>query len=235
MRELLNPALPQVRDPLPELPPAPPAEPPPDPGRPGPGGHSPGGHGPGGHGPGGRRPQGPMVQRIACWSARHRVAVIAGWLVLAVVALLGGHLLGTQSQPQYDPGQSGQAEQMLSKLGVVTPPAESVLIQARGTGPGRTYVHDPALRGAVAEVVSALHRLPRAAADIRSPLSPGGQVRLADGRTALITFQVAGPNASADSTVNADLAAVARVQASHPGLLVRGGPLMQHRPGRQHA
>ena len=211
MRELLNPALPQVRDPLPELPPAPPAEPPPDPGRPGPGGHGPGG-----------RPQGPMVQRIACWSARHRVAVIAGWLVLAVLALLGGHLLGTQSQPQYDPGQSGQAEQMLSKLGVVTPPAESVLIQARGTGPGRTYVHDPALRGAVAEVVSALHRLPRAAADIRSPLSPGGQVLIsADGRTALVTFQVAGPNASADSTVNADLAAVARVQASHPGLLVR--------------
>ena len=212
MRELLNPALPQVRDPLPELPPAPPAEPQPDPGR----------RGPGGHGPGGRRPQGPMVQRIACWSARHRVAVIAGWLVLAVLALLGGHLLGTQSQPQYDPGQSGQAEQMLSKLGVVTPPAESVLIQARGTGPGRTYVHDPALRGAVAEVVSALHRLPRAAADIRSPLSPGGQVLIsADGRTALVTFQVAGPNASADSTVNADLAAVARVQASHPGLLVR--------------
>ena len=163
-----------------------------------------------------------MVQRIACWSARHRVAVIAGWLVLAVVALLGGHLLGTQSQPQYDPGQSGQAEQMLSKLGVVTPPAESVLIQARGSGPGSTYLHDPALRGAVAEVVSALNRLPRAAADIRSPLSPGGQALIsADGRTALVTFQVAGPNASADSTVNADLAAVARVQASHPGLLVR--------------
>ena len=75
-----------------------------------------------------------MVERIACWSARHRIAVIAGWLVLAVVALLGGHLLGTQSQPQYDPGQSGQAEQMLSQLGVVTPPAESVLIQARQAG-----------------------------------------------------------------------------------------------------
>jgi putative drug exporter of the RND superfamily len=200
MRELLSPALPQVRNPLPELPPAPAAEPRPDPGR----------------------PRGPMVERIACWSARHRIAVIAGWLVLAVVALLGGHFLGTQSQPQYDPGQSGQAEQMLSKLGVVTPPAESVLIQARHGGPGSTYAHDPALRGAVAEVVSALHRLPRAAADIRSPLSPGGQPLIsADGRTALVTFQVAGPNASADSTVNADLAAVARVQASHPGLRVQ--------------
>ena len=96
MRELLNPALPQVRSPLPELPPALPPErfpePSPDPAR---------------RGPGGRRPRGPMVERIACWSARHRIAVIAGWLLLAVLALFGGHLLGTQSQPQYDPGQSG--------------------------------------------------------------------------------------------------------------------------------
>jgi RND superfamily putative drug exporter len=206
MRELLNPVLPQVRTPLPELPPERLPGPGPDPGR---------------GRPGGRRPQAPMVERIACWSARHRIAVIAGWLVLAVVALLGGHLLGTQSQPQYDPGQSGQAEQMLTKLGVVTPPAESVLIQARGGGPGSTYAHDRALRGAVAQVVSALDRLPQAARDIRSPLGPGGQALIsADGRTALITFQVAGPNASADSTVNADLAAVARVQASHPGLVV---------------
>ncbi len=207
MRELLNPALPQVRDPLPELPPQPRPGPSPDPGR---------------RHPGGRRPRGPMVQRIACWSARHRIAVIAGWLVLAVVALLGGHLLGTQSQPQYDPGQSGQAEQMLTKLGVVTPPAESVLIQARHPGPGSTYAHDPALRGAVAEVVSALHRLPRAARDIRSPAGPGGGALIsAGGRTALVTFQVAGPNASADRTVNTDLAAVASVQAHHPGLVVQ--------------
>src|SRR5580693_9332609 len=109
MRELLNPALPQVRNPLPELPPAPAPEPQPDPGRPGPGERP----GPGGRGPGGGRLRAPMVERIACWSARHRIAVIAGWLMLAVVALLAGHLLGTQSQPQYDPGQSGQAEQML--------------------------------------------------------------------------------------------------------------------------
>ena len=161
-----------------------------------------------------------MVERMACWSARHRIAVIAGWLVLAVVALLGGHLLGTQSQPQYDPGQSGQAERMLSQLGVVTPPAESVLIQARAR-PGQRVRHGPALRGAVAEVVGALRRL-RAAADIRSPLSPGGRALIsADGHTALVTFKVAGPHASADTTVDADLAAVARVQASHPGLIVQ--------------
>ena len=130
MRELLNPALPQVRSPLPELPPElSPVRPVPRSPEPSPDAD--------GRDSGGRRPRGPMVERIACWSARHRVAVIAGWLVLAVLALLSGHLLGTQSQPQYDPGQSGVAEQMLSRLGVVTPPAESVLIQARERRPGQ--------------------------------------------------------------------------------------------------
>ena len=30
---------------------------------------------------GDRPPRPPMVERIACWSARHRVAVVIGWLV----------------------------------------------------------------------------------------------------------------------------------------------------------
>jgi RND superfamily putative drug exporter len=77
-----------------------------------------------------------MVERIACWSARHRIAVIVGWLVLAGTALLAGQLLGTQSQQQYDPGQAGRAEQMLHQLGVVGPPQETVLIHARGSSPG---------------------------------------------------------------------------------------------------
>src|ERR1035441_7624972 len=167
------------------------------------------------------RPPAPMVERIACWSARHRIAVIAGWLVLAGAALLAGQLLGTQSQPQYDPGQAGQAEQMLHQLHVVTPPAERVLVQARGTGPDATYARGPAMRSAVAELVGALQRLPRAARDIRSPLGPGRQALVsADGRSVLVTFEVAGPHGSADTTVAADLAAVAAVQASHHGLVV---------------
>jgi len=168
-----------------------------------------------------RRPRAPMVERIACWSARHRIAVIVGWLILAGTALLAGQLLGTQSQPQYDAGQSGQAEQMLHQLNVVSPPAESVLIQARGTSPSATFSHDPAMRSAVADVVRALQHLPRAAQDIRSPLGPGGHALVsANGRSALVTFQVAGPHNSADTTVGADTAAVAAVQAAHPGLIV---------------
>ncbi len=169
----------------------------------------------------------PLVQRIACWSARRRVAVIIGWLVLAGAAMLAGQIMGTQSQPQYDPGQAGQAEQMLHQLKVVSPPTESVLIRARSTSPDATYARDPQLRSAVQGVVRALQRLPGAAQDIQSPLSagalgPGGRTPLvsADGRTALVTFQVAGPHARADAVVGADLAAVARVQAGHRGLIV---------------
>src|ERR1019366_8917128 len=71
------------------------------------------------------------------------------------------------------------------------------------------------------ELVGALQRLPRGARGIRAPLGPGGQALVsADGRSALVTLEVAGPHGSADATVAADLAAVAAVQASHHGLVV---------------
>ena len=166
--------------------------------------------------PPGRRPR---VERIACWSARHRKAVVGGWLVLVGLAFLAGQLLGTQSRPQYDPGQAGRGEQVLHQMGVVTPPAESVLIQARA--PGETFASDPQMRQAAGAVVAALSRLPRAAEDIASPLGPGGRTLVSPGgRSALVTFRVAGPHAATDATVAADVAAVAAVQARYPRLLV---------------
>src|SRR6266567_6641894 len=79
----------------------------------------------------------PVTERIACWSARHAVLALLAWLLVVGGAVLAGHLYGTQSQPQYDPGRSGVAERMLDRLHVVTPPSESVLIQPRTPGPGR--------------------------------------------------------------------------------------------------
>ena len=86
------------------------------------------------------------MERIACWSARHRKAVVGCWLLFLGVAFVTGQLLGGQSRPQYDPGQAGQAERVLHQLGVVTPPAESVLIQARGAG--QRFAADPEMRRA---------------------------------------------------------------------------------------
>jgi RND superfamily putative drug exporter len=146
----------------------------------------------------------PLTERIACWSARHAVLALAGWLLMVGGALLAGHLYGTQSQPQYDPGPSGVAERMLDRMHVVTPPSESVLIQARIPGPGHTYGADPAMRQATRDVVAALRGLPGTAARVRSPLGPGGRQMIAPhGAGALITFQVAGPHGNADGASRA--------------------------------
>jgi RND superfamily putative drug exporter len=167
----------------------------------------------------------PVVERIAGWSARHRKTAVFGWLFLVAAVLAGTHLLPASSASQLcnygcDVGQAGQAEQTLQRLNVTFPPAESVLIQERA--PGRTFTSDSGLRQAAQQVAAALRGLPYAAADIRSPLGPGGGSLIsADGRSALITFNVPGNTGNMDQTVVPDLNAVAAVAARHPDLLIQ--------------
>jgi RND superfamily putative drug exporter len=153
------------------------------------------------------------VERIACWSVRHRKAAVLGWLAFVAVAFIVGQAVGAPSVQQYDPGQAGQAERMLTGLGVVSPPGESVLIQAPATAPAAARQAE--LRQAGQAVARALAARPGAARDVTGPVLAAGH------RAALVTFTVAGPAARADATVTADLAAVARVQAAYPGLTVR--------------
>ncbi len=170
-----------------------------------------------GSGPARRRR--PVTERIACWSARHAVLALVAWFVMVGAAVLAGHLYGTQSQPQYDPGPSGTAERILDRLHVVTPPSESVIIQARTAG--QTYASDPAMRQATADVVAALRAMPGAATQIHSPIGPGGNRMIArGGGGALVTFNVGGPNNNADTTVLRAMRAVAAVQARYPSLTV---------------
>jgi putative drug exporter of the RND superfamily len=170
-------------------------------------------------GPPPRRVRPPAVEMIAGWSARYRKTAVFGWLALVAVAYLIGQLLGSPSLQQNDLGQAGQAEQTLQHLRVTTPTTEAVLIQART--PGQTFATDPAMRQAVRQVTAALSRRPDAAAGINSPLRPGGQALVsANGRSALVTFNVPGPAADVTTAVTPALSAVAKVQASHPGLLV---------------
>ena len=173
----------------------------------------------GGGGSGQVRRHRPVTERIACWSARHAVLALVAWLVMVGAAVLAGHLFGTQSQPQYDPGPSGTAERMLDRLHVVTPPSESVIIRARTAG--QRYASDPAMRQATADVVAGLRAMPGTAAQIRSPLGPGGSAMIArGGGGALVTFNVAGQNSNADATVLHAMRAVAAVQARYPSLTV---------------
>src|SRR5215472_8434635 len=160
------------------------------------------------------RSKAPIVERVAGWSARHRLIAVFGWLLLVVAALMIGRQLGTDNLNSYDPGQAGQAERVLARPVVQQPDSESVLIQGRS--PGQTYASDPEIRQAVRQVVTALKALPRSATDIRSPLTSEG---LVSGRSALVTFDVASQNSPNQAVVPA-LNAVAAVQARHPGLTV---------------
>jgi putative drug exporter of the RND superfamily len=161
----------------------------------------------------------PMVERVAGWSARHKKTAVFGWLLLVVAAVVVGQRLGTSNVNSYDPGQAGRAERVLNQNIVQQPDSESVLIQGR---PGQTYGHDPQLQQAVRQVVAALRAVPRSAAGIASPLTSGGLTGagLISGRSALVTFNVAGPPGNDDQAVVPAMNAVAAVAAHHPGLKI---------------
>src|SRR5216684_2460384 len=99
----------------------------------------------------GSRARGPLVERIAGWSAGHRKTAV----------LVAGQVIGTKNLPAYDPGASGRAEQVLQRAGFTSPPAESVLIQARR--PGVSYPASAEMRQAAAQLVAALRSLPASA------------------------------------------------------------------------
>jgi RND superfamily putative drug exporter len=168
-----------------------------------------------------RRARSPFVERIAGWSARHRKTAVFGWLALVAVVFIGGHALGAATPPpSYDAGQSGQAERALHRLGLVAPAVEGVLIQAKA--PGETFATDPAMRQAARQVTTALAALPAAAQGIRSPLGNPDLVS-ANGRSALVTFGVPGPQVDQSTAVGPALSAVAAIQARNPGLLIAEG------------
>ena len=131
-----------------------------------------------------------------------------------------------QSLVALRPGQSGQAERALHQAapGYYGSAAEVVLIQARV--PGETFAGDASMRQAARQLVTALAALPRSAAGIGSSLTLAAGHRdsrplvSADGRSALVTFNVPGNARNQDRAVAADQRAVAAVQGRHPDLLV---------------
>jgi RND superfamily putative drug exporter len=157
----------------------------------------------------------PVVERVAGWSVRHRKIVVIGWLLLIALAFAVGQHLGTSNTNSYDPGQAGRAERILNEPSVQQPDAESVLIQGRSAA--QTFASDLELRVAVRQVVAALERAWMAATDIQSPFTSAG---LVNGRSALVTFNVAGNPDNDEVAVVPALNAVAAIQARHPGLTV---------------
>ncbi len=86
------------------------------------------------------------------------------------------------------------------------------------------------MRLAVRQVVAALRAVPHSAADISSPLTTPG---LVSGRSALVTFNVAGNPNNDDQAVVPAANAVAAVAARHPGLTIEeaGGATLDRATG----
>jgi RND superfamily putative drug exporter len=156
-----------------------------------------------------------LAARMAVWSSRHRKKAFWGWLAFVIVVFALGNGAGTKSISDADQfsGESHRAEVALHDAGL-RPVEEVVFVQS-----DKLTVRDPEFRAAVAQVMARLARL-QYVSHLQSPLSGAGDVS-ADGHAALVKFRIAGDTTEASDRVDPSLAAVAAVQAGHPGMDIR--------------
>ena len=149
-----------------------------------------------------------LAARMGRWSADHWKTATFGWLAFVVVAFALG-MAGTKSiDPNTaGPRESGRMDRILD-AGFKRPAEESVLIQSTSL-----HANDPAFKAAVADVVSRLSKL-----DAVQNVST--RQTSADGRSALVEFEIRGPAEDAATKIDPVLAQVEAVQEAHPQLFV---------------
>jgi uncharacterized membrane protein YdfJ with MMPL/SSD domain len=157
-----------------------------------------------------------FAARMGRWSARHRKIAIFGWLAFVVAAVAIGGAVGTKTIDPNDgiPGDSGKATRALAD-GFEQPARETVIVESK-----TATIRDPEFRAALQDVILRVSKLD-AVTDVRTPLHPhnAGQIS-ADGKSALVQFDLRGDFDSAADTVVPVEQAVASVQKDHPELFV---------------
>ena len=158
-----------------------------------------------------------LAGRMARWSARHRKIAIFGWLGFVVVSLyLGFVVVGMKELDPADAG-AGESGRMAGILDDEweQPAGERVLVQSSSL-----TARDAKFKATVADVVRRLNATKDVTA-IRSPLKDENlNLVSADGRSALIDFQVAGDPDDALDKVQPILDTVEEAQAAHPEFVV---------------
>jgi uncharacterized membrane protein YdfJ with MMPL/SSD domain len=156
-----------------------------------------------------------LAARAGRWSAAHWKTATFGWLAFVIVAVVLGGAIGTKQLGDGDsPGESGRMERIL-EAGFETPAEESVLVQSR-----TLTAQDAAFEAAVADVVSRVSAVP-AVTNVQSPLERANAAQIsADGRSALVTFEIRGPPEKAVDKIDPVLAAVDEAKSAHPDLVV---------------
>ncbi|ADD41159.1 MMPL family transporter [Stackebrandtia nassauensis] len=159
--------------------------------------------------------RGALVERIAAWSANHRLAAILGWLGLVVIAVGSNFLITGEDARAVDPGQSGTASQVMDANGAEAPPLENVLVQSKDDD--RKLADDPELEAAITDLTAALRDLSSATDEVRSPTDADGEALVSeDGRSGLVTFTVAGPPEEFRAHYDEAVAAIGKVADQHP-------------------
>ncbi|GAA1411527.1 MMPL family transporter [Kitasatospora putterlickiae] len=163
---------------------------------------------------------GGVVEAVVGWSVRHRALAITGWLALVAVAVLSSALIGGRDARSTDPGDAGKAQRIVRAEDAGDSVRENVLVQAREGG-GPAFLSSDELKDAAQELVKALEGTGEAVRDLGSPLgADGGRWISRDGRSGLVTFELAGPLEHRKQNYRAVLDAVRTVQDGHPDLRI---------------
>ncbi|MGZ4332957.1 MAG: MMPL family transporter [Gaiellaceae bacterium] len=155
--------------------------------------------------------------RAGRWSAAHWKTAAFGWILFAILAVLIGGAVGTKQMKSWAVanGDSRRAAQILDRANFKLPARESVLVQTR-----TWTVKDDAFSAAVASLVQTLSQEPNVA-NIVSPIEhPNAGLVSKDGHSALVQFDVKGKADDAKSKIAPILAAVDRVQAGNPSVII---------------
>ena len=152
-----------------------------------------------------------VAARAGRWSAAHWKTATLGWLVLVAVAVAVGQMVGTRSLTNAEEAQGGsaRAETILSRANFEPPVSEVVLVRSSAARPG-----DPAFDATVADLTSALRRMPQVGRLRSTAVSK-------DGPSELVGFDVAGKADDADTRIQPVLDRVAAVQRAHPGFTLQ--------------
>ncbi|GAA3945179.1 MMPL family transporter [Actinoplanes auranticolor] len=161
-----------------------------------------------------------LVERVVSWSAHHPVKAIVGWCLLVALAAVSSALATGEGARNIDPGEAGTATRALMQQDGFNPVRESVLVQSQD-GAGAGFRENPELRAAAQDLVQALQGTSGAVTDIGSPLAADrSDLVSADGRSALVTFQIAGQPEQIKANFQAAVQAVDATAAGHPGVRV---------------
>ena len=159
-----------------------------------------------------------LASRAARWSAGHRKTAIFGWLAFVIISVFIAGAVGQQTiaDEDYGNGESKAADKAIAGADFRDAAEEQVLVQGKGS----VKIGDPAFTAAVNDTVSRLERV-NGVDKVESPLAKGNEGQLSeDGRSALVTFEIAGDDEVTEERVDGTLAATAAAQKANPQVFV---------------